>query len=105
MGMSGYVAPGLHFNPGERTSGTHRTGGWAGLRAGLVTEARGNNPLTPPGIEPRSLGHPVRSHSVLTELPLLIVVCVAGGNKMAWCCITLDFDDTFISLQVLADGG
>jgi hypothetical protein len=24
-----------HFNPGERTSGTHRIGGWLGLKAGL----------------------------------------------------------------------
>jgi hypothetical protein len=27
--------------PGERTPGTHWTGGWVGLRAGLDTEPRG----------------------------------------------------------------
>jgi hypothetical protein len=27
--------------PGERTPGTHCTGGWVGRRAGLDTEARG----------------------------------------------------------------
>jgi hypothetical protein len=27
--------------PGERTPGTHCTGGWVGLKAGLDTEARG----------------------------------------------------------------
>jgi hypothetical protein len=29
------------FTPGDRTSGTHWTGGWVGPRAGLDTEARG----------------------------------------------------------------
>jgi hypothetical protein len=29
------------FTPGERTPGTHCTGGWVGPRAGLNTEARG----------------------------------------------------------------
>jgi hypothetical protein len=29
------------FGPGESTPGTHRRGGWVGLRAGLDTEARG----------------------------------------------------------------
>jgi hypothetical protein len=33
--------PGRAFTPGESTPGTHCTGGWVGLRAGLDTEARG----------------------------------------------------------------
>jgi hypothetical protein len=33
--------PGRTFKPGERTPGTHWTGGWVGPRAGLDTEARG----------------------------------------------------------------
>jgi hypothetical protein len=33
--------PRPHFTPGERTPGTHCTGGWVGPRAGLDTEARG----------------------------------------------------------------
>jgi hypothetical protein len=33
--------PGRAFTPGERTPGTHWTGGWVGSRAGLDTEARG----------------------------------------------------------------
>jgi hypothetical protein len=33
--------PGHAFTPGERTPGTHCTGGWVGLRAGLDTQARG----------------------------------------------------------------
>jgi hypothetical protein len=33
--------PGRAFTPGERTPGTHWTGGWVGPRAGLDTEFRG----------------------------------------------------------------
>jgi hypothetical protein len=53
--------PGRAFTPGERTPGTYCTGAWVGPRAGLDTEVRGNNPLPPPGIEPRSPGRPARS--------------------------------------------
>jgi hypothetical protein len=35
------VTPRPHFTPGERTPGTHCTGGWVDLRAGLDKEARG----------------------------------------------------------------
>jgi hypothetical protein len=35
------VTPRPRFSPGERTPGTHCTGGWVGLRAGLDTEATG----------------------------------------------------------------
>jgi hypothetical protein len=38
------VTPRPHLTPGERTPGTHWTGGWVGLRAGLDTEARGKKP-------------------------------------------------------------
>jgi hypothetical protein len=42
MGVSGQRhAPAALLPPGERTPGTHCTGGWVGLRAGLDTEARG----------------------------------------------------------------
>jgi hypothetical protein len=49
------VTPRPRFTPGERTPGTHFTGGWAGLRAGLDAEARrkilcfcrGSNPGRP----------------------------------------------------------
>jgi hypothetical protein len=33
--------PGHAFTPGEKTPGTHWTGGWVGPRAGLDTEDRG----------------------------------------------------------------
>jgi hypothetical protein len=55
------------FSPGERTPGTHCTGGWVGPRAGLDTEVRGKILSLLPGIEPQSPGRPARS--VLTELP------------------------------------
>jgi hypothetical protein len=48
------------FSPGERAPGTHCTGGWVGLRAGLDTEVRGKIISPLPGIEPRSLGFPAR---------------------------------------------
>jgi hypothetical protein len=35
------ITPRPRFTPGERTPGTHCTGGWVGSRAGLDTEARG----------------------------------------------------------------
>jgi hypothetical protein len=35
------VTPRPRFSPGERTPGTHCTGGWVGPRAGLDTEVRG----------------------------------------------------------------
>jgi hypothetical protein len=40
-----------------------------GPRAGLDTEARGKILLPLPGIEPRSPGRPVRTQTLLIELP------------------------------------
>jgi hypothetical protein len=52
------------FSPGERTPGTHCTGGWVGPRAGLDTETIGNilSPLL--GIEPWSPGRPALSQTL-----------------------------------------
>jgi hypothetical protein len=44
MGLSGQ-----RFTTGERTPGTHCTGGWFGPRAGLGTEARGKILSSLPG--------------------------------------------------------
>jgi len=41
MGWVVNITPRPRFTPGERTPGTHCTGGWVGPRAGLDTEARG----------------------------------------------------------------
>jgi hypothetical protein len=41
MGVSGQRHAPAALCPGERTAGTHCTGGWVGLRAGLDTEATG----------------------------------------------------------------
>jgi hypothetical protein len=40
MGVSGKRHAPAALCPGERTPGTHCTGGWVGPRAGLDTEAR-----------------------------------------------------------------
>jgi hypothetical protein len=64
MGWLVSVTPRPRFTPGERTPGTHCTGGWVGSRAGLDTEARGRilSPLS--GIEPRLPGRSVRTHTL-----------------------------------------
>jgi len=41
MGVTGLRHVPAALCPGERTPGTHYTGGWVGLRAGLDTEFRG----------------------------------------------------------------
>jgi hypothetical protein len=41
MGVSGQHHAPAALYPGERTFGTHCTGGWVGPRADLVTETRG----------------------------------------------------------------
>jgi hypothetical protein len=48
------------FTPGERAPGTHWTGGWVDLRAGL-DDLEKRKFLTPPGLELRLLGRPTRS--------------------------------------------
>jgi hypothetical protein len=63
-GVSGqFYALAALYNRGK-TSGTHCTRGWVGLRAGLDTEARREiiSPLS--GIEPRSPGLPTRSQTL-----------------------------------------
>jgi hypothetical protein len=63
-GVSGQLHAPTALFPGERTPGTHCTGGWVGPRPGLDTGVRGKNPLPLPGIEPRSPGRPVRSQTL-----------------------------------------
>jgi hypothetical protein len=41
MGVSGQHHAPAALYPGERTPGTHWTGGWVGPKAGLDTEDRG----------------------------------------------------------------
>jgi hypothetical protein len=64
MGVSGQHHAPAALCPRERTPGTHCTGGWVGLRVGLVTEVRGKIILPLPGIEPRSPSRPVRSQTL-----------------------------------------
>jgi hypothetical protein len=57
------VTPRPRFSPGERTPGTHCTGGWVGLRAGLDTEARGRILCLCRGSNPdRPVVQPVARH-------------------------------------------
>jgi hypothetical protein len=58
------VTPRPRFTYEERTPGTHCTGGWVEVRAGLDTEARGKILSPLPGIEPRSPGRPDRSQTL-----------------------------------------
>jgi hypothetical protein len=52
MGWVVSITPRPRFTPGERTPGTHWTGGWVGLRAGMDKEVRGKIISPMPGIEP-----------------------------------------------------
>jgi hypothetical protein len=63
-GVSGQRHVPAAFSSGERTPGTHCTGGWVGPRAGVDTEARGKILYLLPGIEPRSPGRPARSQTL-----------------------------------------
>jgi hypothetical protein len=58
------VTPRPPVTPGERTPGTHCTGGWVGPRAGLDTDARGRILLSLPVVEPRSPCRPVCSQKI-----------------------------------------
>jgi hypothetical protein len=59
------VTPRPRFTPGERTPGTHWTGGWVGPRTGLDTEDRGKIPCPCRGSNPDL---PVVQPVVRTEL-------------------------------------
>jgi hypothetical protein len=55
--------PGRAFTPGERTPGTHCTGGWVGPRVGMDTEARGKILCPRRGSNPdRPVVQPVARH-------------------------------------------
>jgi hypothetical protein len=61
--------PGHALTPGKGPPvPTVQEAGW-GPRAGLDTQARGKALSPLPAMEPQSPGRPVRSHTILTELP------------------------------------
>jgi hypothetical protein len=73
--------PGRAFTPGERTPGTHCTGGWVGLRAGLDTEARGDRGSNPdrPVVQPvvrhyTAWANPARNLTVHVFIFLLLLI-------------------------------
>jgi hypothetical protein len=59
------VTPQPRFTPGERTTGTHCTGGWVGPRAGLDTQVRETILSPRSGIETQSFS--LYSDTILTE--------------------------------------
>jgi hypothetical protein len=61
MGVSGQHHARPRFSPGERTPGTHCTGGWVVPRAGLDTEIRRKILCLCRGLNP---GRPVRSQTL-----------------------------------------
>jgi hypothetical protein len=63
-GVSGQRHAPAALYPRGKASGTHCTGGWVSLRAGLDTQARGKTRLSPPGIEPRLPDSPARSQTL-----------------------------------------
>jgi hypothetical protein len=76
--------PGRAFIPGERTPGTHCTGGWVGPRAGLDTEARGTI------LCPRRESNPDRPDQFVFPLwkqLLLSVQCLSTTTftHFTWC--------------------
>jgi hypothetical protein len=77
--------------PREKTPGTHCTGGWVGLRAGLDTEDRGKILCLCWGSNP---GRPVCSHSgiVLTELLQLIIIKINNFIIIIINIIIVDFE-------------
>jgi hypothetical protein len=83
------ITPRPRFTPGERTPGTHCTGGWVGPRAGLNTETRGKILSPLPGIEPRSPGRPARSQTLYwlsypSHKPLLNGTDLMVARISAW---------------------
>jgi hypothetical protein len=64
------VTPRSRFTPGERTPGTHWTGGWVGPRAGLDKEDRGKLLCPCRGSKPdRSVVQPVVRHYTTRAIP------------------------------------
>jgi hypothetical protein len=80
--MSGQCHAPAALYPWGETPGTHCTGGWVGLRAGVVTEARGKVLCFCWGSNPSSQVYS-QEDTILTELPQL---CNYVGT---WCWISL----------------
>jgi hypothetical protein len=79
------------FSPGERTPGTHYTGGWVSPRAGLDIEAIGKILSPLPGIEPRSPGRPARSQTLYWlsyPAQTLLNYCTINCRKVLWLLIS-----------------
>jgi hypothetical protein len=77
------VTPRPPFTPGERTPGTHFTGGWVGPRAD--TEVRGKILLPLLGIEPQSPRLPVRNQALWWATPApIFYTCYCEITKLQY---------------------
>jgi hypothetical protein len=77
-GVSGQRHATTALYPRERTTGIHCTGGWVGLRASLDTEVRGKTSCLCRGSYLYRPGLPVRTQTLLTELPRLLRLSNTG---------------------------
>jgi hypothetical protein len=68
------VTPRPRSSPGERTPGTHCTGGWVGPRAGLDTEVRGKIISPQPWIERWSPSRTTRSHKIFAIHKIYVLI-------------------------------
>jgi hypothetical protein len=76
-GESSASRPGRALHPGERTPGTHCTGGWVGPRAGLDTEDRGKIHCLCRGSNPdRPVVQPVVRHYTAWANPAPLITTV-----------------------------
>jgi hypothetical protein len=112
MGWVVSVTPLQRFTPGERTPGTHCTGGWVGPRAGLDTEVRGKILSPLPGIEPLSSGRPARSQTLYwlsyPGFPIFRIyyaqyihdLCQSTLAQKSMPCLSLTYVLTFSLLQM-----
>jgi hypothetical protein len=75
--------PGRAFTPGERTPGTHCTGGWVSPRAGLDTEARGKILCPCQGSNPdRPVVQPVVRHLQNKCIRQILIRCWWGRKLL-----------------------
>jgi hypothetical protein len=83
MGWVVSVLPRPRFTPGERTPGTHCTGGWVGPRAGLDTEGRGKILCPCRGLNPdRQVVQPIVRHYTAWAIPAPNLEHVQNTNSI-----------------------
>jgi hypothetical protein len=95
MGVSGQCHASAALYPWENTPGTHCTGCWVGLRAGLDTEVRGKILCLCQGSNP---SYPICSDTILTKLSLK---CVLGNTSVSNLALTVFSENIFSRYFIL----